>query len=465
MRSKVFEQVSKGFLVGLFTFYFATNLFPIWASLVVALTASFVTVVNWENSGCSTVFAIPFVMASVIFTVGILKYDFTTALLMCFSAILILLVYNAERFVSVLAMIGLGLYLTFASSHSPIVDALIFTLLVLSWYLIKVKRLNVKTLLWILIASTLVIILASDVNLYPFRTFLSSLTSSKQAKEQRLQVEKETSFGGESISQQPVETKQTWLNKIIEKIWIPLILLLSAIFLFTFSITNFGIKGTFKMLLLGALLFTAFVAVTSMVLRSVKPKFDLPPLGQAYSISLEGEQIVERKVVERHESVEKVSEKTHYNLALFLDFLTLIILAFMTVLIVLYILKVRQQLLVPKQEKVQEEKIPQDVELYPLDKIPDFEPTEKFVKSAYWWLRRKYFSNLHHLTPRELLMVTNLNIPAFEELTFIYEKVRYAGKPILEDEAKRFYLDLLEIVNEIEKQSVAQTHQENLQGA
>ncbi|MFN3283006.1 MAG: hypothetical protein ACK40Q_02050, partial [Pseudothermotoga sp.] len=89
-------------------------------------------------------------------------------------------------------------------------------------------------------------------------------------------------------------------------------------------------------------------------------------------------------------------------------------------------------------------------------KIPEFEPTEKFILGAYWWLRRKYFSNLHHLTPLEILAVTgeqeNLSI-----VTDSYVKLRYAHQEMTQQQMKVFYENLIRFVQNMQNQTQSGT--------
>ncbi len=464
MKSKAFELGMIYLCIGLFVIYLTSALLPIWASIAISTVAVLTTVILSGNLGCSMILALPIIFFGSIFVVGLLKLDFATALFVSFSTVLVILIYTAENFISITAMIGLGVYLTFVKSHNPFFDSLFFATVILCWYISKMKRIKLGRLAQYLLVVLTVSILVSRLDVYPLKTLLTRLQPFEQTSRQEIQIEEQISIGTKASRQFSTETRPNWLNKLVEKIWIPLTLLLFGVFLFTFAITNFGIKGTLRLLLLGALFFIAFTTVASMIFRSIKPGYELFPPEQSYEVRLEAQQGVEQVMVKEQKiTTEESFETVSYNLTLILDLLTLSLLVFMTILVVNYVLKSRLKL---ENEKTtaRGEQIPQDVELYPLDKIPEFVQTEDFIKSAYWWLRRKYFPTLHHLTPRELIDSTNLQIKSFEDLTLIYEKVRYAGKGIEKEELEKFYQDLLETVAGIEKTRFSEADKEKSQG-
>ncbi len=464
MKSRGLELSLIYLCIGLFTFYLTSSLLPFWGSIAISSIAVFATILLSGNLGCSMILTLPLLLFGAIFISGALKLEFSTALLVALSAILTTLIYTGDNFLSIGAMFGLGIYMAFAKPHHPLVDSFMFVAIIASWYVVKIRKVNSKRLLQLFLVAIILSISVWKLDVYPLRSIIATLPNfEEKTAEQQIQIEERISTGTRILHRTTQETGSNWLSKLVEKIWMPMILLLFGVFLFSFSITNFGVKGTLKLFLLGVLLFTIFTTITSMVFRLIKPRQDLFLLEQSYSTSLEGEDDVERLMISRQVMVEEAVERSRRNFTIIMDLLTLALLVFTSVLVVVYVLRSRKNLALEPKE-VKDSRIPEDVDLYPLDKVPEFVPTEEFVKAAYWWMRRKYFQNLHHLTPRELIKSFGQKLVAFERLTAVYEKVRYSGRNVNREEIEEFYQNLLETITVIEQLSATVNNQEE-QGA
>lgn len=295
----------------------------------------------------------------------------------------------------------------------------------------------------------LVSILFSQINVVPLKPILSAIPTVKENQTQEQVQEQIVVVRRPQRQQEPQKTK---ITEFIDKIWFPVILTLFGILLFTFTLGNFGIKGTLKLLILGALFFAVVTTSLSLIFRLIRPlekgfvqpsqveqsitqeRQDLHTSSNATVITVEGEPVSGSKM----------------NLVKILDTMAIVLLTAVTATILYSIFKTAK-LKAPQTEQIKEQ-IPEDVHVYPLDQIPQFEPTEKFLLGAYWWLRRKYFSNLHHLTPYEILSLAgeqkNLSV-----VTNSYVKFRYAHQELTQQEMEVFYENMVEFVEKMQSQA------------
>jgi hypothetical protein len=105
-----------------------------------------------------------------------------------------------------------------------------------------------------------------------------------------------------------------------------------------------------------------------------------------------------------------------------------------------------------RHEKVEE--VPESVPLFSLKEFPAFSKTREYILGAYWWIRRKYFAGMHHLTPYELFereISKEMNLEEFNEafsyLTEVYVNIHYGNKTVDEVMCRNFEKALLKVDN------------------
>ncbi|MFN4190066.1 MAG: hypothetical protein ACK4E2_03605 [Pseudothermotoga sp.] len=453
MKSRVFEKILSYVILSIIAFYIFSSPLPLWAGLLLAALTVFLTVVMNSDLGCSIVLILPLIFITNTVIAGILKTDFFESILLSFVAVALILIFTSSGMISITSLIFLGVYLSLVRPHGTVLDLLFFGVLTGIWYAGKAKTFNFKVALLYIALILLISALFSQVNVFPLKPILSAIPTvrenqrQEQSQEQIIIVRK---------SQRQQESQKNKLTEFIDKIWFPVILTLFGILLFTFTLGNFGIKGTLKLLILGALFFAIVVSSLSLLFRLIKPSEkgfeELSQIEQSITQNEQNLQISSNATVITVE--DEGMNKSKVNFMSILDMITVVLLLVVTGTIIYSIFKTAR-LKAPQAEKIQEQ-IPEDVHIYPLDKIPEFEPTEKFILGAYWWLRRKYFSNLHHLTPLEILAVTkeqeNLSI-----VTDSYVKLRYAHQEMTQQQMKVFYENMIRFVQNMQNQTQSGT--------
>lgn len=449
MKSKVFEKVFNYVILIVIAFYIFSSSLPLWANLLLVTLTMFLTVILDSDLGCSIILILPVIFIANTVIAGILKTDFLESILLSSVATALILALTSSGIVSIASLIFLGIYFSLVRPHGIILDLLCFGVLTGIWYASKAKTFNFKVALSYTTSILLICFLFSQINIFPLKPILSTIPIVRENQTQK-QPQEQMIVVGKSQKQQ--ESQKTKLTEFIDKIWFPVILTLFGILLFAFTVSNFGIKGTLKLLILGALLFAIVISSMSLLFKLIKPsekefkelsqiEQDITQDRQDYQLSPSATVII----VE-----DKSVNKSNVNLTNILDTIAIILLSGVTGIILYSILKTTK-LKIPHTEESQE-KIPEDVYIYPLDKIPQFEPTEKFILGAYWWLRRKYFAQFHHLTPFEILTMTE-DEDGLSKITDLYVKLRYAHQKLSEQEMKVFYDHMIEFIEKMQRRT------------
>ncbi len=449
MKSRVFEKILSYIILSIIAFYIFSSPLPLWASLLLVALTVFLTVLLDSDLGCSILLILPLIFITNTVIAGILKTDFFESILLSLVAMALILIFTSSGIISITSLIFLGVYLSLVRPHGTVLDLLFFGVLTGIWYAGKAKTFNFKVALLYIALILLISALFSQINLFPLKPVLSAIPA---VRENQRQEQPQGQIIIVRKSQRHQESQKTKLTEFIDKIWFPVILTLFGILLFTFTLGNFGIKGTLKLLILGALFFAIVVSSLSLLFRLIKPSEkgfeELSQIEQSITQNEQNLQISSNATVITIE--DEQTGNLPLNLMKILDTITVILLSAVSTVIVYSIFRTAR-LKAPQAEKIQEQ-IPEDVQIYPLDKVPEFEPTKKFIFGAYWWLRRKYFSNLHHLTPLEILAVTgeqeNLSI-----VTDTYVKLRYAHQEMTQQQMKVFYENMIRFVQNMQNQT------------
>ncbi|MEJ5229608.1 MAG: hypothetical protein WHT65_06365 [Pseudothermotoga sp.] len=449
MKYKALNRFLSSFVIALVAFYIFSSLMPLWANLIlVALTVFCTLLLTWDI-GCSTVLILPVIFITTFVISGIVKIEFFSAMVLVFVITSLVLISTSDGVLSMSSLVFLGIYFSLATPHGRVFDLLCFGLLIGFWYANKSKLFNLKVALMYIVATVLVAVGFARVNLFPLKSVLSSIPEpQKQESPEKIQSQEQILVMTKSSDQQE-SSKKSWLTDFIDKVWFPIVLILFGILLFTFSVTNFGVKGTLKLLLLGLLIFTVSISALSLVFRFIKPTERVSE--QFLSLQENEQQAQESYQVSQEATVliveDSNTKKSLTNIQTILDWISVFSLAIMSVVLVYSIFKVSERMKLPlKDEQIG---LPEDVVVYPLDKIPEYENTETYVLGAYWWLRRKYFPQHHNMTPYEILSLTDRD-EDLSVMTNIYVKVRYAKQTISEQDIKTFHEHFLKFIRTVD---------------
>ncbi|MGJ8453960.1 hypothetical protein ACSFC1_01475 [Pseudothermotoga sp. U03pept] len=449
MKSKALNRFLSSSVIALVAFYVFSSLMPLWANLIlVALTVFCVLLLTWDI-GCSIVLILPIIFITTFVISGIVKIEFFSAMVLIFVIISLVLVSTSDGVLSLSSLIFLGLYFSLTTVHGRIFDLLCFGLLIGFWYANKSKLFNLKVALMYVMATVLVAVGFARVNLFPLKPVLSSIPQpQKQESSEKIQSQEQLIITIKSSDQQE-SSKKSWLTDFIDKVWFPIVLILFGLLLFTFSVTNFGVKGTLKLLLLGLLIFTVSVSTLSLIFRFIKPS---ERVSQQLLSLQEGEQQAQESYQVSQEATVLIVEdsrtkKSLTNMQTILDWISVLSLALMSVVLVYSIFKVSERIKLPVRDEQTD--FLEDIVVYPLDKIPEYECSERYVLGAYWWLRRKYFPQHHNMTPYEILALTNKDKDLYV-ISDIYVKVRYAKHTISEQDTELFHEHFLKFIRTID---------------
>ncbi len=444
MKSRAIERLLTIVLLSLVSFYLFSSSMPVWATLVfVGLTLLAFILLSWDL-GCSMVFIFPVILLTSFILAGIIKIEFLSSIMFALLATALVLTFASNGLISISSLIFIGVYLSLAKPHGTVIDLLYFGSVLGIWYLSKSKLFNLKIISIYVLSVLIIAAVFYGINFVPLKPVLSSILAHQEQQIQKQNQETGQIFSMRT-SQKQYNSKKSFLTEFIDKVWFPVTLLLFGSLLFIFSLNNFGIKGTLKLFVFGMLIFTVLMSSLSLFLRFIKPSEST------------FQQITQQESTEQHQEVyqplssativveNSQTEKSKINITPILDVISTSALLLVTFILVYSILKNIPQK--GSYEQKSHENIPQDIEFYPLESIPEYEPSERFILGAYWWLRRKYFPQHHHLTPFEILKVAekqeNLSV-----MTNTYVKLRYAKQTLSEQEMKAFYENLLDFVQQ-----------------
>lgn len=443
MRSKVIERLLTITLLASVGFYLFSSSVPFWAVFVLTGLTIFSYMLLVSDLGCSMVFVFPSILLVNFVVAGIVKIEFFTSIMLSLIATALVLTVTSSGVLSIFSLIFLGVYMSLAKPHGTVADLLCFGLLLGMWYSNKSKLFKIKVVLTYVLSVLVISVAFSNINLVPLKPILSAVPVFHENQNQKEQEAEQQIVFAQRYERQQI-SKKSWLTDFIDKVWFPSVLALFGLLLFSFSVSNFGLKGTLRLLMLGALTFTIFVCCLSLLFRFIKPTGNALQETPQFEQTTQNDQQIYQPLGTATVVIQDLQIKEpSVNLTRVLDIVSILALSFMIVVLIYSLLKTAR--LRTFDERKAEEKIPQDVELYPLEVIPEYEPTERFVLGAYWWLRRRYFSEYHHLTPFELLVLSGTN-EYLSKMSDIYVKLRYGKRRLTEQDTRFFYEQLLKFV-------------------
>lgn len=343
-------------------------------------------------------------------------------------------------------VIVLGTCLSFSQWIGKVQAIVTFLIVVFSILWIKV-RVNKKILIFFLIFSSLTSFVLLNFRFSPMQYVLKLFPKGTPQKE-LVTVQIEPAEKHNAKIEQTQKSASMDLGSILEKIFFPIMLILFGIFLFTLSFKMFKVKGTLVLLTLGAVSFSLIMSVLSLVFSLIKPQMDssLVQKIEVESVQQNSQQNVQ--FVESTPTATSESKRNVIGIANFLNWSSLVLLILSGFFMIYLTFYITTNVRAPVESKKPMHTGVNEVTSH--ESLLKCEVSEHFVKEAYWWLRRKYFPNLHHLTPYEVL---NLKDPfeAFKRLTDVYVTLKYAGKKLRSEEIQNFYTDFLETCNFLEK--------------
>lgn len=421
---------------------------PFWLYVTVPATVFFIIMMFDYKPNCSK----PLFSVVVFFSNWITLYWVSGNSLQSFLASLsIVSMMNALRgrsWSTWIFLIILGTCLSFSQWVGKIQAVLVFLIVVISilWIRAQIKR---QILIFSLIFSSLLSLALLDLRFSPIQYALKWLPESTSQEESVTVQIKPTERISTKIERSG-ENIQKDFGSILEKVFFPITLTLFGIFLFTLSLKLFKLRGTLMLLVLGAISFALIVSLFSLIFSLIKPRIDFSNIQRVGTEPAQQTPQQNIQFVESTPTVVNEPERSMKGIVNFLNWLSLILLifsgAFMIYLTFYTATNVRPSVDSSKPDDVETEKVSSNEDFL------KFEASERFVVEAYWWFRRKYFPDLHHLTPYEILNLKGSS-EAFKKLTDRYVALRYANKKLEPEEIRNFYTSLLETCNLLDKDS------------
>jgi len=469
LSSRVFKKT----IVMVYAIFLSIYLFSGEFSLTSTITLTGIIVLialqSLSRMGCSIFLSVPFsIIAMVIFTTGAEKLPAkeSLAFIMMFAAIVLII---SEKLISS----GLGVFLLgIALAINPILgvlmDIVAFLLVLLGWLLIHSQEIPLRILILLVLASSTIILFTENLEISPTAKLLEVLntTNTATAVEGHLtnnhQIPISSKTGNSIDIEHPVNAPEilnahkSFEDKLSDFV-VLLLLIVGASTMLVLYARATRIKGFWNSLIIVAVVFVLVLSLAIMGFMYLREQPDKPVFGAAVPNEQPGytgapsanlnSQPIEKDNKEK--GIEDTVPLIGITLRSFLTIGTVIVGVVFAILLFSFLIRILKEKKEKEQPEEAPEEIPEGIILYPLDEVPAFSPTVNYILGAYWWLRRKYYSGFHHLTPYELLekekesdFEKNLKL-----VTELYVLVKYAGRKPLHRDLESFHKNLLKIVN------------------
>ncbi|MFO7881909.1 MAG: hypothetical protein R6U52_05185 [Kosmotogaceae bacterium] len=431
------------FLISIYLFH---PEFSVISLLIFGGFLAFSGYISSRGYGCLSFFIIPIVaIFTIIIANGINNASAENTIFYILAAAGVTLIVNSSAMISIAGLAMIGIYLTLLPVMSSYGDSLFFIILFLIWIMFKYKKVNIVsiTLFTVLCVMIIAFVPSIENRSWGLTAYGTETEIEEQVQEQEFESENQYSVAdqleGTDITKIKInnEMNDIDMQKLLPEASLLIILSLGAFIMGYMFWKASSIKGFWKAFTIGLLLIVFVVGIRFLVILIFKNSqaFSVAEglsFGQGFStesgdmpnISLHSIPVSEYKEVE-------VTIPEGFRIFIVFGLTTL------AVLILGYIIysmfsKTRER---EKREVVEE--IPENVPLYPLEKLPVFSMTKKYILGAYWWIRRKYFAGMHHLTPYELTEHEIINkmdsqefVNVFNHLTEVYVNVHYGNKTV-----------------------------------
>ncbi len=449
------------FLISIYLFH---PEFSIISLLIFGGLLAFAGYISSKGYGCLSVFILPIV---IIFTIvianGVNKASADNTIFYILAAIGVALIVNSSTMFSITGLASIGVYLTLLPVLNRNADSLFFVILLLIWITFRYKKANLVSITFFTVLCVMIIALVPNVE-----NNLLGLTQRGMNVESKERILKEETESAEQhqVTGQTEDTGGTKLKvsneignidmkKLLPEGSLLIILSLGAFIMGYMFWKASSIKGFWKAFIIGLLLIVFVVGIRFLVIFIFKNTQGLEiaeglSFGQGYSVETGKMPTISLDPVPEsdYKEIEVVIPRGFHIFIVFgLTTLGILLLGY-----IIYTMFSRTD--EKKQEEVEE--IPENVPLYPLEKLPAFSMSKRYILGAYWWVRRKYFEGLHHLTPYELLENEIINesdaqsfVKAFTYMTEVYVRVHYGNKNIDRNIYKDFESSINKVYNHL----------------
>lgn len=469
MNSEVFKKTFVMVYAILLGIYLFSGEFSLTSTITLIGVIAIIALRSVSRMGCSIFLSIPFsIIAMVIFTTGAEKLPAkeSIAFIMMFVAIALLI---SEKLISS----GLGVFLLGAAlAINPILgaplDVVVFLFALLGWLLIHSQEIPLRILILLVLASSTIILFTENLEISPTAKLLEVLntTNTATAVEGHLtnnhQIPISSKTGNSIDIGHPVNAPEilnahkSFEDKLSDFV-VFLLLIVGASTMLVLYARATRIKGFWNSLIIVAVVFVLVLSITIMGFMYLREQPDKPVFGAAVPNEQPGysgvpsanlnSQPIEKDNKEK--GIEDTVPLIGVTLRSFLTIGTVIVGVVFAILLFSFLIRIMKEKKEKEQPEEAPEEIPKGIILYSLNEVPSFSPTVDYILGAYWWLRRKYYSGFHHLTPYELLekekesdFEKNLKL-----ITELYVLVKYAGREPSYEDFENFNKNLLKIAN------------------
>jgi len=398
------------------------------------------------KAGCSAFVMLPFLLFFSIFvSMGTRRLNFGSSLYFFIVYAAILLSLSAEIWTAVTGLVLFGISLSLGGFSSA--DAVIFVFIVLLWFFTRNLKIPIIFLTLFPLLAIIILLSASGIELSITDQFMpknqsASETPSATAFEESVPAEP-FSNNPMDLNPSPSRTDKTVPGKLlfIPDFLLNFLLVIGAISMLFMIVKVKAFSGYLKILLLGTAIFAIVIAGSSSIFMFLnqtenKPITSGTGIGPQFSGKVGG---TIPGVISETASSTAPAKIVNGFFSMSIEWILLIAASSIVVFTALALIKLMKKVAnEAPEEKAKTKEIPEEIELLPLDKLPDLRISRSYILAAYWWLRRKYFSTLHHLTPYELLTLEK-GETTFEELTEIYVRTKYAGRSPSKTECEKFH--------------------------
>ncbi|AKI97437.1 hypothetical protein [Kosmotoga pacifica] len=411
------------------------------------------------RAGCTPFVMLPFLLFFTIFvSMGTQRLDFGSSLYFFIVYAAILLSLSTEVWTATIGLITLGVAIS-AGGVSDTTDAIVFAFIVLLWLFTRNIRVPMIFMTVFPLLIVIVFLSASKLELGIANQF--TLRSTEQQQTPSASSLEGSIPAGRSLGEldlfNTTETGESVPGKMLfmPDFLLNILLLLGAFSMILMMIKVKAFNGYLKVIFFSTAVFVMFIAISISVFMFLNQSEEkIVDAGAETGVIIPGK-IARSVSTAEATSFTGLTRKFDNSLRIDIEWILLIAASGIVLLTGVFLLKLMKKT-VTESTTEEVEAIPEEVELLPLDRFPELKFSKDYILSAYWWLRRKYFPNLHHLTPYELIRY-DLESKYLQTLTEIYVEVRYAGKIPKKDAFHEFHDVLKEFSLEKENKISSET--------
>lgn len=440
---------------------------PEFSLISLLIFGGFLTFMGFISSrgyGCFSIFLIPLVIIfSIIIANGVNKASAENTIYYILAATGITLIVNASTVFSIIGLTLIGIYLTLLPVLGGYGDSLFFIILILVWVTLKYKKVNIVSITVFTVLCVMIIAFMPDVksNFIDFVQYTSGTETEEHIQEQKPDIAEV--YAGSDQSEGSGRTRIKLNNELgdfdmqnlLPEGSLLIILSLGAFIMGYMFWKASSIKGFWKAFAIGLLLIVFIVGIRFLLILFIENYRGLTiSEGLSFGQGLSGETgdapIISLQPLQARDYREveiTIPKGFHVFIAVGLTTLGVLLMGFI----------IHTMLSKSGKDKRLEkggEEVPESVPLFSLKEFPAFSKTREYILGAYWWIRRKYFAGMHHLTPYELFereISREMNLEEYKEafnyLTDVYVNIHYGNRIVDEVTCRNFEKALLEVDN------------------